>query len=143
MISGNQLDLLQIIGLSLPFIALYLGVLVDIHKIPKPVKVASPNDVGFEPVPSFARNQISEDEEWAGTVPMSYAYQEWDFVAALFSIGFILISAVFILLSILLNIDYISKIGFLALIISYICIIISVVLTLIYAKNNFSPSNES
>lgn len=143
MVTEIQLGLLQVIGLSLPFIALYLSVLVEIHKVPKPISVNSL-------APRFKKHDepgipwlIGDNKEWAGTVTLSYAYQEWDFIFAIVSIMAILASALVLIASVGLDEEILAIIGVIIFTLSYLFLILSVIFTLIYCYRYFSPPDET
>ncbi|SFT08925.1 hypothetical protein [Halostagnicola kamekurae] len=140
MVQTDPYQLLQVIGLSLPFLALYLTVLVEIHKLPKPIQVSS-SDHRFRPVSVHALTD-QDDKEWAGTVTLSYAYQHWDFVFALASIILILFSAITMIISLVVKGGNVKNIAFILLTASYGAAAISAVYTLKFCYKNFSPSND-
>lgn len=139
MVEVDPYQLLQIIGLSLPFLALYLTVLVEIHKLPKPIQVSS---AGQPSKPVELRALTENDSEWAGTVTLSYAYQRWDFVFALASIVFILLSGMAIVLSLGGDIRGLRTAAFVFLMLSYGAVAVSVLYTLSFCYSNFSPSDD-
>lgn len=140
MVQTNTYQLLQIIGLSLPFLALYLTVLVEIHKLPRPISVSSGSQQ-FQPTKEYALTRL-EDKEWAGTVTLSYAHQNWDFVFALISIALILLSAITMIASLNSSQTYISNAAFYLLILSYTSAALSVLFTLWFCYKNFSPPDD-
>jgi hypothetical protein len=131
-------QLLQVIGLSLPFLALYLTVLVEIHKLPKPIKVSSGI---LQVLPPEIHPAPEENEEWVGTVTLSYAYQNWDFVLAVSSIGFILLSAMAVIVNIAFSHNIIRLISYILFLLSYLSAFFSVVFTLSYCYSNFTPDD--
>lgn len=137
MVQTHPYQLLQVIGLSLPFLALYLTVLVEIHKFPKPIQVSS----GGQPFLPMQIQALTEegDTEWAGTVTLSYAHQHWDFVFALISIVLILLSAITMGVSLAIGEDVIKDAAFVLLVISYGAVALSAVFTLWFCYENFSP----
>jgi len=141
MVQADPYQFLQIIGLSLPFLALYLTVLVEIHKLPKPIQVAS-SEVNEIDGKVLGLAHRTGDDEWAGSVTLSYAYQQWDFVFALVSIVLILLSAIGMILSMVVNTGYLREAAFGLLIISYAAVALSVVFTLWFCYSHFSPSDD-
>lgn len=139
MVQVDPYQLLQIVGLSLPFLALYLTVLVEIHKLPKPIQVSSSEDIEVD-LRVLGISQRSGEEEWVGSVTLSYAYQHWDFVFALASIVLILLSAITLIVSFAVDKSYIQEIAFVLLVISYGAVALSAMFTLWFCYKNFSPS---
>ena len=138
MVNYDPWQILQLIGLSLPFLALYLGVLVEIHKIPKPIKGAeltSPDGDSWLPP-----GTMYEESEWVGSVTITYAYQHWDFVFALLSTILVLVAGISLILSLIFDYSILLSIGFCSVILSYVSISISIIFTILFCAKNFSPS---
>lgn len=134
MVGIDGYQLLQVAGLTLPFLSLYLMVLVEIRKLPKPIKGA---DLEDKP-PNIENLQTVMDRKWVGVVNISYAHQHYDFVFILTSIMLALISALILISYEATQLVGLAVIGSASLALAFFFAAISIPFTLWFCFKHFS-----
>ncbi len=120
--------ILQVIGLSLPAIALDMTVLVEIHMI------TGINIAPIAPYSDMNEGESSNDREIKGehyTYRLTDAASQTDFALSLFSFTVLLFSSIILIISLFIHVMYI--LGVIFTIIGFASLILSIGITL---KNN-------